>query len=349
MQNTSNTTSLTYSNTNSQVIAELLPIAALIVLVNSIVFVLFAKEQRLRKSPTNYLLFSLAVCDFMTGIINIPLSIIVMTQVSAAPDGIYLGFFVVILNNMVVVLVVYHVFAITAERYLSIARPFRHRQMTKKSSLKVILVIWLVAMLIAFLPVTWFRRFLNFEKDSAEMAFKIQAGHIVFCIVFVFLLPYIFIVYSQFVMFRKIKLGTLNVSVLEGGRRNSGVHGNGVKSLKRCLIIFALMAVVNLVCWFPWYILSFFNNRWFPISEKANMVLLQCSHAFLIIRYLASIANPVLYTFFKRDFYAAFKTIILRSRIQLSYNSSLPPITIRNCKLLGGVPPVTKNEKKELL
>lgn len=141
MQDTSNTTSLTYSNTNTQVIAELLPIAALIVLVNSIVFVLFAKEQRLRKSPTNYLLFSLAVCDFMTGIINIPLSIIVMTQVSAAPDGIYLGFFVVILNNMVVVLVVYHVFAITAERYLSIARPFRHRQMTKKSSLKIILVI----------------------------------------------------------------------------------------------------------------------------------------------------------------------------------------------------------------
>ena len=74
----------------------------------------------------------------MTGIINIPLSIIVMTQVFAAPDGIYLGFFVVILNNMVVVLVVYHIFAITAERYLSIARPFRHRQMTKKSPLKII-------------------------------------------------------------------------------------------------------------------------------------------------------------------------------------------------------------------
>ena len=335
------------SSWKRQVIAELLPIAALIIVVNSVVFLLFAKEKRLRKSPTNYLLFSLAVCDLMTGIINIPLSIVVIAGLFPPPQGICLGFFVVVLNNMVVVLVVYHIFAVTVERYLSITRPFRHRQMTKNSSMKIIVVIWMAAILIAFLPFVWFRKFLNSEEDSPDMALKIQTGHIIFCIVFVFLLPYVFIVYSQFVMFRTIRRGTLNVG---GSKRDSAIHGGIVINIKRCLIIFALMSVVNVVCWFPWYILSIFNNRWFAISEKAHTILLQCSHAFLIIRYLTSIINPILYTFFKKDFFEAFKTVILRSKVQPHHHSSLRQLgSIRKCQVILDASRLPTKDKKELL
>ena len=348
MENITNPTSEDNSSSKRQVIAELLPIAALIVVVNSVVFLLFTKEKRLRKSPTNYLLFSLAVCDFMTGIINIPLSVVVMAELFPPPHEVFLGFFVVVLNNMVVVLVVYHIFAVTVERYLSIACPLRHRQMTKKSSMKIIVVIWMAAILIAFLPFVWFRTFLNSKKASIDMALKIQTGHIIFCIVFVFLLPYVFIIYSQFVMFRTIRRGTLNVG---GSRRESAIHGGIVINIKRCLIIFALMAFVNVVCWFPWYVLSIFHNLWFAISEKANTVLLQCSHAFLIIRYLASIINPILYTFFKKDFYEAFKTVILRSKVQPHHHSSLRPLgSVRKSHvILDARSLLTKDKKSELL
>ena len=305
-------TSLNYS-----VVAELLPIALLIVLVNGVVFYLFAKEKHLRKQPTNYLLFSLAVCDFMTGVINIPVAIIVIVGVFASPKGVTLGAFMVALHNMVVVLVVYHIFAITMERYYAIVRPFRHRQITKKSTVKIIVVIWMVAILLSFLPFLWWRKFLSSPDHIVDKATrKIQMGHTIFCIVFVFLLPYIFIVYSQVAMFRKIKQATYNLqTAVKGDKRNSAIHGGGVRNFKRSLIIFALMAFVHVLCWFPWYILTIFNNLWFPISEELKTVLTQCSHAFLIIRYLTSIANPVLYTFFKRDFQGALKTIILRHKI----------------------------------
>ena len=194
----------TDSSSDNHAIAQLLPIAMLIVSINGVVFLLFAKDKRLR-TPANYLLFSLAVCDFLTGLINIPLTIIVFTRVIAPPPGIIVGFFVVVLHNMVVVLVVYHIFVITAERYFSIVHPFRHRwQMTRRSILKIIVVIWLAAIVIAFLPVTWYHRFLYHQEGISTVTRQIQTGHTIFCIFFVFLLPYAFIVHFQVVMFRKI-------------------------------------------------------------------------------------------------------------------------------------------------
>lgn len=310
----SSTVIITETNSGQGVMAQLLPIAVLIVFVNGIVFLLYAKDKRLR-TPRNYLLFSLTVCDFMTGFINVPLTIIVLMKVLAPPHGLILGFFLVVLHNMVAVLVVYHIFAITAERYFSIVHPFRHRwQMTKKSSLSVVGVIWLTAVVIAFLPVTWFRRFLNSpENGILTVTLQIQTGHIIFCIVFVFLLPYVFIVYSQVDMFRKIRGGAPN---FRGSERRDSSFYRKAKDSKRCLIIFTLIAVIYVLCWFPWYVISLFYNLWFPLGEDANVILLEFSHVFLIVRYLTSIVNPVLYTFLKTDFLEAFKTVILRWKIQ---------------------------------
>ena len=251
----------------------------------------------------------------MTGLINVPLTTVVLMKVVAPPPGFILGFFLVVLHNLVVVLVVYHIFAITAERYFSIVHPLRHRwQMTKKSSLKIVGVIWLTAVIIAFLPVIWFRRFLySPENGISTVTLQIQTGHIIFCIVFVFLLPYVFIVYSQVDMFRKIRGGKPNFG--EGDRRDSSVYRKA-KDRTRCLIIFAFMAFVYAICWLPWYVISLLYSLWFPLSEDVYIILQEFSHAFLIIRYLTSIVNPVLYTFLKTDFHEAFKAIILRRKIQ---------------------------------
>lgn len=296
------------------VLAELLPIAVSIILVNGAVFLLFAKEKRLR-TPRNYLLFSLAVCDFMTGLINVPLVIIAFST----PPGFILGFFVAAMHYLVVVLVVYHIFAITAERYFSIVYPLRHRwKMTKKSFLKIVSAIYVTAAVIAFLPVAWwFRRFRvnSPQKNTATVTLQIQTGHTVFCIVFVFLVPYVFIVYSQVVMFKTIRIRTKTGRV---GRKNciDSSVARKVKDIKRCLLIFALMEFLFAICWFPWFVISFFQGLWFPLGEDAKFILEDISRVFLILRYLTSIINPLLYTFLKRDFLEAFKVIILRCKIR---------------------------------
>ncbi|KAJ7328671.1 hypothetical protein OS493_023946 [Desmophyllum pertusum] len=279
----------------------------------------------------------------MTGLVNIPLTIILLTKVISPPRSFILGFFLVVLHNLVAILVVYHLFAITAERYFSIVHPFRHRwQMTKKSSLKIVGVIWLVAIIIAFLPITWFRRFL-LQNEILTVTLKIQTGHIIFCIVFVFLLPYVFIIYSQVVMFRKIRQGCIKYGA--GVTRRDSAVSQKAKDMKRCLMIFALMAFFYAICWLPWFVISLFHSLWFPLSEEANTILLKFSHVFLIVRYLTSIVNPVLYTFLKRDFLEAFKTIVLRRKIQ---RESCLPTSLRQDLLLeryGVRSSVTRYEK----
>lgn len=325
-----NSTSVNSTNSTSdyRIIAEVLPLAVLIALVNSVVFYLFIKEKRLRKQPTNHLLLSLAVCDLMNGVLNIPIFLI---RTFSSPEKISLGFFVVVLHNMVLVLVVYHILTITLDRYCAITRPFRHRQVTKKSTLKIILGTWMVGILIAFLPLTWWWEFLSSGGAILEnTTLKIQAGYTVVCIILVFLFPYISITYLQVAIFRKINQGAYNLAIADGkaDHRNSFIHGGNVHNMRRCLIIFAVMALVNLVCWFPWYTLSIINSLWFSISEEMRTALMQCSHAFLIIRYLTSIANPVLYILFKRDFKKALKTFLLGRRTQLDSRSSTRPISI---------------------
>lgn len=186
---TSNCSTIVIESTSGHsVVAQLVPIAVLIVFVNGIVFLLYmyAKDKRLR-TPRNYLLFGLTVCDFMTGSINVPLTIILLTEVIALPQGLIVGFFLVVLHNLVVVLVVFHIFAITAERYFSIVHPFRHRwNMTKKSALSVIGVIWLTAVtVIAFLPVTWFRGFLN-SPENGILTVTRQIHIILYSVLFLF-------------------------------------------------------------------------------------------------------------------------------------------------------------------
>ena len=85
-----------------------------------------------------YVLFSLAVCDFMTGIINIPLFIIesLTPVIKSFEVRYYMAILVSVLNNLTAISSCYHILIATTEKYLSIIWPVTHRLMTKKISLQ---------------------------------------------------------------------------------------------------------------------------------------------------------------------------------------------------------------------
>ena len=285
---------------NYRVIYETLPIAVVIIVVNSIVFYLFARSKRLR-TPTNCLLLSLAVCDFMTGCICIPMFIIVALPVFKPPQ-LSLRTLNVLFNNFMAIIAAYHILSITLERYFCISRPFVHRQLTKRSMLKVALLVWFVAAVIGFMPYAWFSLFLT---DYVAYA-KRQVGYAIFCLTFVFVIPCILIVVSQTLTFKAIA--------------NSGVEGltasksaqRKARNEKKCLIIFALMAFIYVICWLPWFVLYLCFSFWFPLSPETMELLGKLAQVFVILRYITSIVNPLLYTFFKQDFLKAFKRLVLR-------------------------------------
>ena len=288
---------------NYQIISEVLPIAVVIVLTNSLVFYLFAKRKSLLTS-TNCLLLSLSLCDFMTGFIAIPLFIILaigVLDINPAAS-VQLGLFVPTFNNSLTISAAYHILLITLEGYYAIKKPFVHRQLTKKSMLKIALVVWLTSAVIAFMPYAWFRKMFT-DRISYQ---KIQFGYITFCLTFVFLVPCILIVVSQVRMFKIIA---------ERGRcalTRRGTSQQRARQDKKCLIIFALMAFIYLACWLPWFVLSLCFSLWFPKSQETIAILNNLSKVFVIFRFVTSVINPVLYTFFKRDFLDAFRNLVLK-------------------------------------
>ena len=285
-----------------QAIAELIPVAFLIILANGLVLVLFVKRTQLR-TPANYVLFSLAACDFITGVINIPLFIVVAFTLLIAPRDLhYMVLLVSVLNNFTAISACYHILAATTEKYMSIIWPVKHRSITRKTVFIVLQVVWLVSFIVAFIPFTW----VNMEDKETQG--KLTLGHVIFCLVAVFLLPYTFMIYAFVAIFKSIS----NQGKTKGNMVSRSNFNRQAALERRCLVLFASMATVFLVCWLPWFILLLlFKVDW---GKKEGMEI--AAHVFVLVRYATSIINPLLYTFFRRDFNKALKSLFKRKRSQ---------------------------------
>ena len=303
---------------DTDAIAELVPVALLIIIANGLVLVLFAKRTQLR-TPANYVLFSLAACDFMTGIINIPLFVIVaFTPVFASFEFLaYLFYLVTVAHTLTAISACYHILAATAEKYLSIIWPVKHRLMTRKTVFNVLEVVWVVSFIVAFIPFAWM------NMEDSETKAKLELGHVIFCFVAVFLLPYAFMIYAFVVIFKSIShSGKTKGSVLSRAH-----HSRQAALEKRCLILFASMATIFLVCWLPWFILMLL------FTVKDNVKELETpAHVFVLVRYATSIINPVMYTFFRRDFKTALKSLFKNKR---SRHCSFPLFSLRGSDFNG--------------
>ncbi|KAJ7377629.1 hypothetical protein OS493_027706 [Desmophyllum pertusum] len=302
LNNTNATSRVNVMTLDTQAIAELVPVALLIVIANGLVLVLFARRKKLRTAP-NYVLFSLAVCDFMTGIINIPLFIIIAFTpvITSLEFRYYMAVLVSVLNNLTAISACYHILAATTEKYLSIIWPVTHRLMTRKTVIKVLQVVWVASCIVAFIPFAWV------DMEDAGTQANLKVGYVIFCIVAVFLLPYAFMIYAFVVIFKSI----YNQRKTKGSIFSRPHVSRQAAMEKRCLILFASMATIFLICWLPWFILMLLYKVMYNVEE-----LELPAHVFVLVRYATSITNPVLYTFFRRDFNKALKSLFKSKRLR---------------------------------
>lgn len=289
-------------NLGKEYMAKLLPIAIAITLTNGLVFVMFYRRKNLRNS-SNYLLLGLAVCDFLTGALNIPYFIIFSFQVVPRTSPIYKDFaiWMYILHTLMSVSAAYHILVITAEKYLAIVQPLRHHLVTKKTVFKVLAGVWAVSGFIATIPYAW----QGLEYHSQFLWYII---HSTACLVIVFLVPYVFMVYAYTVMFKAVSGRTRpSRHRLRSQKKNNND--------RKCILVFATMATVYLCCWCPYFTLMLTvnvvtHNNSTAVSVAFSKVL----EVFVIVRYLTSVTNPLLYAFFKRDFWLALRSFTVRRR-----------------------------------
>ena len=173
---------------------ELIPIAILVTLTNGLVFLLFYKRQSLRKAA-NYLLLSLAICDFLNGSLNIILFLVVLIPVVPGQGTTYFSLVctVQVSHNFVAITEAFHILLITAEKYMVLMRPLRYRVIKTRTMLLAITGAWLISGLIAASPIFWFADRLSNSKIALLLEFIFN----VFCLVVVFIIIIIIRIFTQ--------------------------------------------------------------------------------------------------------------------------------------------------------
>ena len=281
---------------DSQAIAELVPIAFLITVANGLVLFLFAQRKHLRTAP-NYIILSLDICDISSGIINIPLFILVAftSVLRSTQSHSYFVILVSVLDNTSAVSTCYHILVATSEKCMSIVLPVKHRRITTKTIATVLGVVWTWSIIVSFAPFAW----THVQDTDAQSKFDLV--HVIFCLVTVLLLPYTFMIYTFVVMFQRIsKLGENSMSKIATKPqmcRQASLE-------KRCFVLFVSMATIYLVSWLLWYILMLLYKIWSDTEVRLQIP----SHVFVLVRYTTSITNPGLFTFFRRDFKLALRS-----------------------------------------
>ncbi|XP_022809321.1 RYamide receptor-like [Stylophora pistillata] len=286
------------SDDGVKALSKLLPIAIAIVLANGLVFVLFYRCPRLRTS-SNYVLLSLAICDFSTGAFAIPYFIAYNFEI--LPKELHYGTYVS--HTLLAVSGSYHILVVTALKYLATVSPLKHYVVTKRLVLKIVLGVWIISTVIAVIPLAW---------HGNETSASCHIIHTALCLVAVFLFPYVFMIYAFIAMFRAITKR----------QRPSSVESNKLRKQKknqsdrRCILVFATMAIIFVSCWLPYFTAMLLVA--IGIGDL-DFFLEAC----MVIRYITSFANPLLYTFFKRDFWSALRNLLQnRRKFSFSYQKS---------------------------
>lgn len=304
-----------------EVLPELLPIGLVVTLTNIVVFVLFCSRQSLRKAP-NYLLFSLAICDFLNGSLNISLFIMVFIQVVKGAKFRALLCAVEVSHNFIAITAACHIFLITAEKYMAVMRPLKYHVIKKRTMLLAIGGAWIISAVVAAAPISWF----SMRYRRLPIGFVLETAFNVFCLFAIFVVPYTFIIFAHVAMFRKVCKRNRHRRALVN--RTSSKTCKKKKNERKCLIIFATMATVFAVCWLPWFVLRLMYSLIGQRLITPDYVVMEiAAHVILIVRYLTSAINPLLYTFFKQDFWRALKRTVMqlsRKDFRLSSSDSRP-------------------------
>ena len=264
--------------------------ALVIVLLNSWVFILVAKKRSLR-SPTNFFLVGLAVSDFLTGLISLPLSITcnIFQEHGMCFTTIYIWMFTSFLA-------VSHISAVTADRFIAIIFSLRYPQIvTKRRSYIALGFVWVSSLLVSLMQLWWLKPS-NYDPHESvpedqrqnEVAFSIA------CFVVYLGIPVAFMAFTYLMILREVRRQSrrefLNVPADVKEQRQWRKREGKAAS------IFLVMFLTHVMCWLPFFLLRYQQ------AYGAFFLPTWAEYMFGYLRFASSFLNPCFYVFGKHDF-----------------------------------------------
>ncbi|XP_077863298.1 growth hormone secretagogue receptor type 1-like [Saccoglossus kowalevskii] len=297
----------------------------------TIIVIVHNKNMR---TTTNYYLLSLAVSDFLVFLLTSPTEILSVLQMYPWVLGDFLCRTRYYFIEACTYTTVLNITTFTVERYIAICHPIKAKTMIKKSRvIKIIVLIWIISFIIALPAATVFIvQVMDASKPQLSVMCFYKSDHAremldkfyIYSALVLFVIPMtlISILYSLIAR-------VLSRSELKDGQRNSSFKRRGncngrlktssfrvdatTRRRKQVVKMLGIIALCFALCWFPFHIIRLMPNldlkRWPALFTIYGKYLY---HVSLVLFYLSSAINPILYNLMSRRFRQAFKKTLCR-------------------------------------
>ena len=263
-------------------------LALITVFTNLPVLILYLKTSSLRHSAGNMFLVGLAVADLLCACVMIPTGMVCDLRVLKNDLHHQNTCIIHYVSSLTLsVASVYHIVAATAAKYFAIVYPMRNITIFTNALVNAIAVsIWIGSFLVGHVP--FYMLYLTDEEIN-----RIMRTYAIFLTAFAFAIPTLILTCIHVHIYVRLFLNS---------RRRALMNDTNTRSENHCriAILFFLLFLFFVISWLPWYL------QWNSLINVDHLT----GEMLGLLRFLAAVLNPVMFTFVKRDFRkAALSTI----------------------------------------
>ena len=285
-------------------------LSVIIVVANCSVGALVCFNKTLR-TYTNWFVLSLAVSDFLTGGVLLPIVLI-------KPASLVTDYFI----TLILLSGVANVCAVTYDRYVAIIKPLLYPYLAPNLFKRALVVSWLIPTIYTLLPLAW-------DTDPTK---TIHIVYIVCLEVFGVVVPYIFITFAYVQIFRQVRRSLTMRKDFKSARDQRKEHQR-LSSDAQVAKVFCIVSTAFLLSWLP----ILYSTTIYKVFNRPDLLpdVLVTISLFTIAT--SSLVNPLIYAFLKPDF---------RVLIQNFSRKKSKTIVVPKNPIIPSSSPRAKTEKK---
>lgn len=283
-------------------------LALFILFINAFVVLLIGSSSSLR-STSNIILASLALSDFLMGLVGIPL-VVACSSTFASPVCLSANLFSTF-NSVSSVL---HILVMTFDRYIFIMWALRYREIFNRRRVFAILsVAWLISLTPQLVRLSWTAGKLRVETAKEDVKLRMKEKEFIFftfnaaVFFFVPLIAMIILDTRMMLLLRNQcqRIARENLPA-ESIKHETKMQKRQMKAVITCVLLLSLYVAF----WLPSFIVEFLQH--YATSDKYGQ-----SHGVMILitylRFCPALFNPIAYTLRKPDLKRAARSVVYKT------------------------------------